>query len=335
MNLDTVEFVVQKIFSTVAYVALGLFGLYVLEVIPTTREQPKQITCQSADLIHTDCVVKYQGIFRSSESEKVIKDVKGVRLYRDEGSHNEDGHASIFYGVRLQTKSDYFGINGCIVKGIEDVREMQDLRNRFQEYIEYPRGSLTIPFDYYSGDDILYIVAVCVAGPEMIMLIVFPFVSLITDTKYRLQSVSRNSERPLTIQSGCIALIRFILGVCVLTSPITLIFLASLSSSPIDPYLSQGEDFYQNKDYDRAIDAFSEALKSDPQNASIYVRRGLAFADKKNYDRALVDYNEALKLDPKNADVYIDRGNVFDAQKDHNRALAEYNQALKLDKNVY
>lgn len=103
----------------------------------------------------------------------------------------------------------------------------------------------------------------------------------------------------------------------------------------VDDYLANGDSFYQEQNYDSAINSYSEALKLDSNNAVAYVKRGDTYESKKDYDHAIADFNQALKLDPKNVDAFVSRGDAFENEKDYDRAIAEYNQALKLNpKNV-
>ncbi len=57
----------------------------------------------------------------------------------------------------------------------------------------------------------------------------------------------------------------------------------------------QGNKAFQAKDYDRAIDLFSEAIKLDPTNHVFYSNRSAAKAGKKLWDEALEDA-EAVSL---------------------------------------
>ncbi len=109
-----------------------------------------------------------------------------------------------------------------------------------------------------------------------------------------------------------------------------------LSRPSVESYLADGDDFYQQQNYDRAIENYTQALKLDPNNVGAYVKRGETYEIKKDYDHAIADYNQILKLDPKNIDAYNDRGNAFNDKQDYDRAQADFNQVLQLDsKNAY
>jgi tetratricopeptide (TPR) repeat protein len=67
-------------------------------------------------------------------------------------------------------------------------------------------------------------------------------------------------------------------------------------------------DFYQTKDYDKAISDFTEAIKLDPNYAIAYFDRGMVYDETKDYDKAISDYTQAIRLDPFNFDAYNNRG---------------------------
>jgi tetratricopeptide (TPR) repeat protein len=91
----------------------------------------------------------------------------------------------------------------------------------------------------------------------------------------------------------------------------------------------QGEDARSNAD-------FQEVVKRDVNNAAGYaalawsVMARLSLANR-DYDRAIANYGEAIKLDPRRAPLYIDRGAAWAAKGDYSRAHADYDQAIKLD----
>src|SRR5215831_677796 len=76
-------------------------------------------------------------------------------------------------------------------------------------------------------------------------------------------------------------------------------------------YYGQGVAAYEERDYDRAVAAFNEALRLDPQHALAYWGRGSAHARRGDYARAVADYGEALRLGATDAQVYYGRGNAY------------------------
>src|SRR5262249_40712551 len=64
-------------------------------------------------------------------------------------------------------------------------------------------------------------------------------------------------------------------------------------------------------DYDKAIAAFSDALKSDPDNVRILEARGVAYERKGQDDLAMADYNAALQKSPNYGAPYNSRGTLY------------------------
>jgi tetratricopeptide (TPR) repeat protein len=65
---------------------------------------------------------------------------------------------------------------------------------------------------------------------------------------------------------------------------------------------------------DKAIAAYSAAIKLDPKYSFSYLGRGDAYLAKGDLDRALLDYERAARLDPEN-DAAKDRLNLVRAQQ--------------------
>ena len=65
-------------------------------------------------------------------------------------------------------------------------------------------------------------------------------------------------------------------------------------------YVGKGEYF-------RAIQAFTEALRHDPNNAEAWANRGIAYARKGEVDRAIQDYDQAIQISPSLANAYYNR----------------------------
>ena len=104
-----------------------------------------------------------------------------------------------------------------------------------------------------------------------------------------------------------------------------------LSKSDLSTTLNnRGLGYLRNKEYDKAIIDFSEAILINPKNAYAFDNRGDAWREKGNYDRALADYNEALSIDPTFASALLNRGITFEQQGDKTRARQDYEAALNL-----
>ncbi len=61
--------------------------------------------------------------------------------------------------------------------------------------------------------------------------------------------------------------------------------------------LEVGQTYLLNKDYERAISKFSEALKINPHDPEAYYYLGLAYEGAERYNEAAQTYEKALKID--------------------------------------
>jgi len=109
-----------------------------------------------------------------------------------------------------------------------------------------------------------------------------------------------------------------------------------------DPYLISylaGEQFYRNSDFDKAIFEFTASINRYSGFTQSYISRGNAWLKKREYNRAIDDYTQAIKLDGKKAEVYNYRGfaraelaarNKFNGI---NLAIEDYTHAISINKN--
>ena len=92
----------------------------------------------------------------------------------------------------------------------------------------------------------------------------------------------------------------------------------------------RGSQRLQQRDYKGAIEAFTQALRLNPNLIEAYTSRGnarLLLGDKPG---ALEDYNHALHLNPNCANVYYQRGNAYSDLGNKHEAIKDYQIAAKL-----
>src|SRR4029078_533755 len=98
---------------------------------------------------------------------------------------------------------------------------------------------------------------------------------------------------------------------------------------------NQAACFDQNGPAQTAISACNQIIASGKligrDLASIYNGRGNRYYGNREYDRAVADYNEAIRLDPPNAVLYNNRGSSYYSKGDCDRALPDYSEAIRLN----
>ena len=75
---------------------------------------------------------------------------------------------------------------------------------------------------------------------------------------------------------------------------------------------------------------FAVALQKAPKNAYIYYNRGNLFASQKNFTRAIDDYTRAIKLDSRLAQAYYNRGLAHYYAGQEKEALRDFSRAGEL-----
>jgi tetratricopeptide (TPR) repeat protein len=103
-------------------------------------------------------------------------------------------------------------------------------------------------------------------------------------------------------------------------------------------YVEYGRHAMEQKDYERAITAFSEALRLDPAYAVAYEERAIACSKRHRWEDAYADDTELIRLQPRNnqayihrAEVLVNRGSDLDQLTDMDLAIADCAAALESD----
>jgi SpoVK/Ycf46/Vps4 family AAA+-type ATPase len=86
--------------------------------------------------------------------------------------------------------------------------------------------------------------------------------------------------------------------------------------------------FFENNQFEEAIDMYSKAIKQDPEYASAYFNRALAYAILNKYESALRDAEKVLELEPDSYDAPYIMGIIAEYQKDFEGAKEWYEKAL-------
>ena len=97
-------------------------------------------------------------------------------------------------------------------------------------------------------------------------------------------------------------------------------------------YLSRGRAYLERKQFDEALSDFDEAIRLKANYADAYVGRGDVFWQRRDLTSALAAYDRAIELDPKQSDAYTKRGKVLTGQGNPAKALADYNRAIELSR---
>ena len=97
--------------------------------------------------------------------------------------------------------------------------------------------------------------------------------------------------------------------------------------------IDDGWKFYKDKNFNKALELFNEAVALNPNDYQGYYGRGTTYRCLSKYDESLTDLNKAIQLNPNNAAAYNDRGNAYSYLKQYDAAVADYNKSLQLNPN--
>ncbi|MBC8044193.1 MAG: tetratricopeptide repeat protein [Rhizobacter sp.] len=105
-------------------------------------------------------------------------------------------------------------------------------------------------------------------------------------------------------------------------------------------FLAWGNYHVDTQQYDRAMDAFTNAIKRIPENpasekmrrekSEAYLFRGQAYQFSKQVDLALSDYTEAIALAPANPNAFVMRAEANELAGHDADAMQDYQKAVEL-----
>jgi tetratricopeptide (TPR) repeat protein len=101
----------------------------------------------------------------------------------------------------------------------------------------------------------------------------------------------------------------------------------------VPEFLDRGLTLLNQKEYNRAIDSFTQAIQLDPNSAKAYAYRSQAWGAKHHRDHEIADLDQAIQLDPKNTQYRLSRAGSWSAQGRHEQAMVDYEVAIQLEPN--
>jgi len=103
-------------------------------------------------------------------------------------------------------------------------------------------------------------------------------------------------------------------------------------------YSSRGAAFVKRNKLELALQDIEEALRLNPNSASLTVFKSNRLAERATilgamarYDLAFKEFEEAIKLSPNNATVFVRRGDLYIQRGEYDLALKEFATAIQLD----
>ncbi|MCX7861728.1 MAG: tetratricopeptide repeat protein [Bacteroidales bacterium] len=98
-------------------------------------------------------------------------------------------------------------------------------------------------------------------------------------------------------------------------------------------YYNRANVYSQNNQLLLAIADYNKAIELDSMQADYYLNRAITYFKLKNHLEALHNFNKAILLKPTQKDYYLNRATLYVSQNMYRMALADINMALELDPN--
>lgn len=104
-------------------------------------------------------------------------------------------------------------------------------------------------------------------------------------------------------------------------------------------YYDRGNAAYQKRNYEQAIEYFTQGIKKNSNFSKLYINRGNSRYNLNDYEGALADYNESIKINPLEVKAFVNRGNVHyilaeysnDPDQEYQKAIDNFNEAIKIN----
>lgn len=105
-----------------------------------------------------------------------------------------------------------------------------------------------------------------------------------------------------------------------------------ISSLKARAYFQSGFCYGKLKSYAKAIEAYKQAIRIDPDDAITHYNLGVAYGELGFYKDAIEAYKQAIRLDPDDANIfYYNLGYAYSDIGNYTRAIEAYKQAIRID----
>lgn len=104
-----------------------------------------------------------------------------------------------------------------------------------------------------------------------------------------------------------------------------------IGRDPGDTAYLEGEQFFADGLYDRAIEKYDQATRENPQHTFAMRGRARALVKQGKYNQAVKEFDTIIALDPSLGVTYANRGIAHDFAGHYEKAIADYEKALAMD----
>src|SRR5215204_4243653 len=90
-----------------------------------------------------------------------------------------------------------------------------------------------------------------------------------------------------------------------------LVFAVFCFGQTAQEFLTRGNQFYKNKQYQEAVSSFSESIRLSPNSTEPWFNRAQSYFYMSRYDLAISDYTKALSINPNYDSALFQRGLAY------------------------
>jgi tetratricopeptide (TPR) repeat protein len=106
----------------------------------------------------------------------------------------------------------------------------------------------------------------------------------------------------------------------------------------VDAICLRGNEYFDRKEYQKAIDDYDMALAIDPELTKVYLGKGSAYIEMGEYDKAIEVFNKILET--KKSDIsffllYERRGFALYKKGLYDQALEDYNRSIEIEPDYF
>lgn len=96
-------------------------------------------------------------------------------------------------------------------------------------------------------------------------------------------------------------------------------------------WIALGNDYFDSKQRQRAVDAYARALELAPNNPDVLTDQGVMYRELGAFDKAIANFKKASEIDPRHVQSVYNLGVVYAYDlKDRGQALAAWRRVLQI-----
>lgn len=98
----------------------------------------------------------------------------------------------------------------------------------------------------------------------------------------------------------------------------------------VPAYMMRAATYVQQRDYERAIEDYSEAIERQPDLLAAYNNRGIVYAATLDYEKAAADFDRVLEISEDSILGHNNRSVIYAIEGDYEQAIAMLQRAIDI-----